>query len=309
MASTRRSSGSKQKQTKNAASPAPRKKPTRKQQQPLPDNYTPISKYRNKFDKDGDDYVPLSARTDLTGFRTDKWKDSGRIVEGENGWIEAQTPMQLEIIKAIRENQITFISGLAGTGKTFLAVAMGFAGLVDKEYDLLQLIRPPVEAGQSVGFLPGDLGEKYAPFLMPFIDNMQKICGKKTTDNLIATDRLKLSALGHIRGSTIDGFAIIDEAQNCTKGDMELLLTRLGANGKLVITGDPTQTDLKKGTSGFSHAIKLLGGKEGVGTVYLTEADCQRSGLVKEAILAYKADRDYTQQERLKVNKKKGEAA
>ena len=205
--------------------------------------------------------------------------------------LKTKTEMQSKLIRSILKNDITFASGSAGTGKTFVAIACAAKLLQEKEINKIVLLRPPVETGKSIGFLPGDMSEKFAPYLLPFYDSFLKILGNDKFQKYLEEGKIEMSPLTFIRGSTQNSFTILDEAQNCTKAEMEMFITRLGQDGKFVITGDGSQTDIKGAASGFDHAIHILEHIDGVGVVEFTEDDIVRHRIVKEAILAYRNDR------------------
>ena len=203
--------------------------------------------------------------------------------------IQPQTPGQLSIIESIQKYDVTFINGPAGTGKTFLAVAMAVKALEDKQVDKLVLVRPAVEAGENLGFLPGDLQEKIAPYLMPIYDFLQELLPEKKLLEYNEKKQIEIVPLAYMRGRTLKrSFVILDEAQNTTGHQMKMFLTRLGFNSKFVITGDASQTDLSRNQiSGFSHALQVLHNIRAISTITLGAEDVMRHGLVREIINAY----------------------
>ena len=203
--------------------------------------------------------------------------------------IQPQTPGQLSIIESIQKYDVTFIDGPAGTGKTFLAVAMAVKALEDRQVDKLVLVRPAVEAGENLGFLPGDLQEKIAPYLMPIYDFLQELLPEKKLLEYNEKKQIEIVPLAYMRGRTLKrSFVILDEAQNTTGHQMKMFLTRLGFNSKFVITGDASQTDLSRNqVSGFSHALRVLHNIKAISKITLGAEDVMRHGLVREIITAY----------------------
>lgn len=192
-------------------------------------------------------------------------------------------------IDAIRNYDIVFSIGPAGTGKTYLAMAMGVAALTKKEVHRIILTRPAVEAGEKLGFLPGDLLEKVNPYLRPLYDALHDMMDFETVSRLLEKGVIEVAPLAFMRGRTLnDSFVILDEAQNTTSEQMKMFLTRLGFSSKAVITGDITQTDLPAGkVSGLIEVREVLAGIEGIHFSYLTEVDVVRHPLVQEIIRAY----------------------
>lgn len=208
--------------------------------------------------------------------------------------IRAKTVGQKKYIDAIRKNTIVMGVGPAGTGKTFLAVAVASAALRNKEFSRIILTRPAVEAGEKLGFLPGDLQTKIDPYLRPLHDALYEMFGE-AYQKYIERGAIEIAPLAYMRGRTLDdSFIILDEAQNTTPEQMKMFLTRLGFNSKAVVTGDLTQTDLPDGKrSGLAEAVKILDGIEDIAVQRLTERDVVRHRLVQKIILAYeKYDKD-----------------
>ena len=211
------------------------------------------------------------------------------ICKGKNGGIKAKTKGQLNYIEKVRKNDIVFSIGPAGTGKTFIAVALAVDFLKQKKINKIILCRPAVEAGESLGFLPGDLKEKIDPYLNPLYDSLRYLLPEKILTNYIENKFIEVAPLAYMRGRTLDdAFIILDEAQNATLMQMKMFLTRLGVGSKSIITGDVTQIDLKrKVDSGLLQAIKILNGLEGLGFAKLNETDIVRHPLVTKIIKAY----------------------
>lgn len=203
--------------------------------------------------------------------------------------IKPKTIGQQKYIEAIKKNDIVFAVGPAGTGKTYLAVVMAIKALRGREVGRLVLTRPAVEAGEKLGFLPGDLQDKVDPYLRPFYDSLYDILGVETTQKHLERHTIEIAPLAYMRGRTLDeSFIILDEAQNTTPEQMKMFLTRLGFGSKAVITGDITQIDLPKGqVSGLVNAIDILKGVEGLGIHLLTGDDIVRHPLVEKIIQAY----------------------
>lgn len=219
-----------------------------------------------------------------------------KIAGANKEQIRAKTPGQAQALATIENSAISFITGPAGTGKTFLALCYGVYLLRKKKVKSIVLTRPPVEAGAEMGFLPGDKNEKFEPYVKPLRDNLEKIVGKAECDKLFKDGVVQAGPLNYMRGSTFDGLVILDEAQNCDRGSLEMFITRLGETGKFVITGDYEQTDLKKGVSGLKWAMDTLSGIEGIGYCEMGIDDIQRHKVVKEAILAFRRAKAIAQQ-------------
>ncbi|MCF0216435.1 MAG: PhoH family protein [Fibrobacteraceae bacterium] len=205
--------------------------------------------------------------------------------------VAPKTPSQCELVKAVEKNDIIFAKGPAGTGKTFLAVALAVASLERKEAERICLVRPAVEAGESLGFLPGDLKEKIAPYLRPIHDSLSELLPSEKLKRYEEQGAIEVAPLAYMRGRTLKrAFIILDEAQNTTTSQMKMFLTRLGPNSKAIITGDTSQVDLGKGqTSGLEHAMKILKGIPGIAQIEFKSTDVLRHHLVKDILLAYEA--------------------
>ncbi len=203
--------------------------------------------------------------------------------------IKAKTVGQRRYVEAIKKHTVTFGIGPAGTGKTFLAVAMAVRALRDKQVSRIILTRPAIEAGEKLGFLPGDLQSKIDPYLRPLYDAMYEMMGPENYQRQLEKGVIEIAPLAYMRGRTLDdSFIILDEAQNATPEQMKMFLTRLGFNSKAVITGDLTQTDLPSGQkSGLSVAVKILDGVEDIAVHAFTDRDVVRHQLVQRIIRAY----------------------
>ncbi|MEM9409811.1 MAG: PhoH family protein, partial [Planctomycetota bacterium] len=214
--------------------------------------------------------------------------------------IRPKTEGQLRYIEAIRNNEVVFAVGPAGTGKTYLAVAMAVEALKHQEIRKIVLVRPAVEAGESLGFLPGDLQAKINPYLRPLLDATNEMIGFDQMQRLVEKDVIEVVPLAYMRGRTLnDAFIILDEAQNTTIAQMKMFLTRMGNDSKIVVSGDPTQTDLpSKQKSGLRDAIHRLRKIDGVAFVKLTQSDIVRHYLVQKIVEAYEHP-DRTAQEEI----------
>ena len=203
--------------------------------------------------------------------------------------IRPRTDGQARYVKAIRNNDVVFAVGPAGTGKTYLAVATAVEALKHQEIRKIVLVRPAVEAGESLGFLPGDLQAKINPYLRPLLDATNEMIGYDQMQRLVEQDVIEVVPLAYMRGRTLnESFIILDEAQNTTIAQMKMFLTRMGNDSKIVVSGDPTQTDLPhRTTSGLKDAMRRLKSIEGVAFVRLTETDIVRHHLVQKIVEAY----------------------
>lgn len=211
------------------------------------------------------------------------------ILFTKNDVIKAKTPGQFEFIKVARKNDIVFAIGPAGTGKTYLSVALAVAAFKNHLVNKIVLCRPAVEAGESLGFLPGDFREKIDPYLRPLYDALEDMMPYEKLKYYLERNQIEIVPLAYMRGRTLNNaFVILDEAQNATALQMKMFLTRLGANSKAIITGDVTQIDLpNKKESGLVQAQNILCGIDGVAFVYFTKQDVVRHKLVKEILNAY----------------------
>lgn len=203
--------------------------------------------------------------------------------------IRCKTAGQRKYVDSMRKNDVVFGIGPAGTGKTYLAMAMAVSAFKKKEIEKIILTRPAVEAGEKLGFLPGDLKMKVDPYLRPLYDALNDLMGYETYTKLIEREAIEIAPLAYMRGRTLNNaYIILDEAQNTTREQMKMILTRMGTNSKMVVNGDNTQLDLPDGKkSGLVDAAHVLRGIDGIGFVYLTAADVVRHELVMKIIKAY----------------------
>ena len=214
------------------------------------------------------------------------------ILPGLRRVIQPKTNGQREYLRSIAEHDIVIGIGPAGTGKTYLAVAAAVDALARKRVRRIILARPAVEAGENLGFLPGDLQEKVDPYLRPLYDALEDMMPRERVEKALETRTIEIAPLAYMRGRTLsDAFVILDEAQNATGMQMKMFLTRLGVNSRAVITGDKTQIDLpNREDSGLLQVERILPGIEGIGFVYLDEGDVVRHRLVRDIIRAYAED-------------------
>ena len=247
----------------------------------------------------------LSGKTDVIGEQSVKYAidmilsgDGGSLVELGDECIclttrgkpvKAKTVGQKQYVDMISRNTIVLGVGPAGTGKTFLAVAMAVRALREKKINRIILTRPAIEAGEKLGFLPGDLQNKVDPYLRPLYDSLYEMMGAENYQRQVEKGVIEVAPLAYMRGRTLDdSFIILDEAQNCTPEQMKMFLTRLGFNSKAVVTGDLTQTDLPYGQkSGLAAAVKILSDIDDIAIHSFTERDVVRHKLVQQIILAY----------------------
>ncbi len=195
--------------------------------------------------------------------------------------VKPQNPNQQMLMDAIQEHSLVLALGPAGTGKTYLAISAAVEALEEGRVDRIVLSRPALEAGESIGYLPGDMHEKMAPFLRPLYDALTERMGAKRLRTLMAEGTIEIAPIGFMRGSTLNNaFVVIDEAQNCTYSQIKMLLTRLGWHSTMVLTGDPDQTDLLDNLSGLADIARRLEAVEGIAVARLTERDIVRHPLV-----------------------------
>jgi phosphate starvation-inducible PhoH-like protein len=239
-----------------------------------------------------DDVLRMSIEGTREGNGTGADSDTRIVLPGVRKIIQAKTTGQAEYMKLMAENDIVVAIGPAGTGKTYLAVAAAVESLARKRVRRIVLARPAVEAGESLGFLPGDMQAKVDPYLRPLYDALEDMMPHERVQKALETRTIEIAPLAYMRGRTLaDAFVILDEAQNATTAQMKMFLTRLGVNSKAVITGDKTQIDLpKREDSGLVQIERILPGIDGIGFYYLTDADVVRHRLVREIIKAYADD-------------------
>ena len=229
-----------------------------------------------------DNYIEIKTMTDKKTF----------ILHGVKGKIiKTKTPNQLKLLNSINKNDVIFAIGPAGTGKTYTSIAMAVNALKEKKVNKIILTRPAVEAGENLGFLPGDLKEKLDPYMQPLYDALKDMIPSEKLKKFIEKEIIQIAPLAFMRGRTLDNaFVILDEAQNTSHSQMKMFLTRMGANTKFIITGDPGQIDLpKKIVSGLKEALTILDSTNGIDIIYLDEKDVLRNKIVKKIINAYKS--------------------
>ena len=211
----------------------------------------------------------------------------------DNKIIRAKSFGQKYYINAIKNNDVVFALGPAGTGKTFLGVLMAVEALKKREIKKIILVRPAVEAGEQLGFLPGDLQEKIQPYIKPLYDSLHYLLGVEQVDKYIEKKIIEIAPLAYMRGRTLDdAYIILDEGQNTTIDQMKMFLTRFGNNSKIIVTGDPCQNDLKKDEiSGLIHSTSILSDIKGIKVIYLKNKDIVRHRLVRKIIEAYEERR------------------
>jgi phosphate starvation-inducible PhoH-like protein len=230
-------------------------------------------------------YIDVLVHSDLRPAHL----SSDRIATYRGKAVRAKTLGQKAYLETVRSNSITFGIGPAGTGKTYLAMALAVEALRAKQVKRLVLTRPAVEAGENLGFLPGSLVEKVDPYLRPLYDALLDMMEPERSAHLLETGVIEIAPIAFMRGRTLnDAFIIIDEAQNTTSAQMKMLLTRLGFNSKMVVTGDATQVDLPRGQSGLTHVESILTDVKGVGFSYFSGKDVVRHKLVQRIVEAYR---------------------
>ncbi|NND88410.1 MAG: PhoH family protein [Flavobacteriaceae bacterium] len=247
-----------------------------------------FAKY-NKIDENVIERVLLSRSKD--DYETSA-KSGEVLVHGVSGkLIKAQTANQRKLVDLMQKNDMVFAVGPAGTGKTYTGVALAVKALKEKQVKRIILTRPAVEAGENLGFLPGDLKEKLDPYMQPLYDALRDMIPHEKLESYIEKGVIQIAPMAFMRGRTLDNaFVILDEAQNTTHAQMKMFLTRMGKSAKFMITGDPGQIDLpRRVISGLKEALLVLKDVKGVGMIYLDDKDVIRHRLVKEVISAYKS--------------------
>lgn len=234
-------------------------------------------------------------RGDVTISTQEPIPVSDKLIElrTKKGAVKPRGLNQQRYVHSVLTNDINFGIGPAGTGKTYLAVACAVQALLNDEIERILLVRPAVEAGEKLGFLPGDLSQKVDPYLRPLYDALYEMLGFETVDKLIERNVIEVAPLAYMRGRTLNGaFIILDESQNTTREQMKMFLTRIGFGSTAVINGDPSQIDLPRGqASGLKHAIEVLDGVDGISFTYFNSKDVVRHPLVQRIVDAYdKAD-------------------
>jgi phosphate starvation-inducible protein PhoH and related proteins len=244
--------------------------------------------------KKGDVEIALRLLKDNRSADLQQFFAAGRVRAGNGRYVTPKSPNQKRYLDAVRESDLVFAIGPAGTGKTFLAVAAAVADLAEKRVERIILCRPAVEAGEKLGFLPGDMAEKVDPYFRPLYDALYQLLDRDRAAAHLERGVIEIAPLAFMRGRTLNhSFVILDEAQNTTSEQMKMFLTRLGANSKAVITGDITQVDLPPGkTSGLIEAQKVVAAIAGIRFVYFDESDVVRHPLVQNIIKAYEAYRN-----------------
>ncbi len=243
----------------------------------------------NKIDENAIERVLTSTSSDENKSSE---KASETLVHGVAGrLIKAQTVNQRKLVDASKKDDMVFAIGPAGTGKTYTGVALAVKALKEKQVKRIILTRPAVEAGENLGFLPGDLKEKLDPYMQPLYDALRDMISPEKLTHYIDNGTIQIAPMAFMRGRTLDNaFVILDEAQNTTHAQMKMFLTRMGKNAKFLITGDPGQIDLpRRITSGLKEAILVLQNVEGISVIYLDDKDVIRHKLVKKVISAYKS--------------------
>ena len=241
----------------------------------------------NRLDHRAIDSILSTSETEST----EKESETDIIVHGVNGKvIRPQTKNQIKLVSLMHKNDMVFAIGPAGTGKTYVGVALAVKALKEKQVKRIILTRPAVEAGENLGFLPGDLKEKLDPYMQPLYDALRDMIPHEKLNAFIEAGIIEIAPLAFMRGRTLDNaFVILDEAQNTTHAQMKMFLTRMGRNAKFMITGDPGQVDLpRKVSSGLKEAMLILQNVKGIAFLHLDDKDVVRHPLVRSIIDAYK---------------------
>ena len=252
---------------------------------------TMLMKHFGKYNKLDENVIERVLTSNSSEDYNTSVKSGEIIVHGVGGkLIKAQTANQRKLVESMRKNDMVFAIGPAGTGKTYTGVALAVQALKSKEVKRIILTRPAVEAGENLGFLPGDLKEKLDPYMQPLYDALRDMIPAERLESYIEKGVIQIAPLAFMRGRTLDNaFVILDEGQNTTHAQMKMFLTRMGKNAKFLLTGDPGQVDLPRRTiSGLKEALLVLKNVEGIGMIYLDDKDVIRHKLVKSVIAAYK---------------------
>lgn len=247
-----------------------------------------LSAYAERYNTLGEEVILDIVKGDAPKER----KADGVIIYGINGKpISARTPNQARLVETFSANDLTFALGPAGTGKTYIAIALAVRALKNREIRKIILSRPAVEAGEKLGFLPGDMKDKIDPYLRPLYDALEDMLPAVKLKEYMESDTIQIAPLAFMRGRTLnDAIIILDEAQNTTKHQMKMFLTRLGVNAKMIITGDATQIDLPRTVqSGLMQALRILRGVKGIGIIEYAKKDIVRHPLVQRIVDAYEA--------------------
>ncbi len=245
----------------------------------------------HRYGKVSSEKVESVLKGDKTGTHSSKDPEETIIAYGSRGKIiKPKSKNQARFVRLVGENDIVFSHGPAGTGKTFLSVALAMSALKNKQVKKIIITRPVVEAGENLGFLPGDLKEKIDPYLKPIYDALHELVPNEKLSEYFEKNIVEIAPLAYMRGRTLDNaFVLLDEAQNTTPMQMKMFLTRMGPKSKLIINGDRSQVDLKPGQkSGLDHSIDVLKKTKGIGIVEFGPEDVTRHKLVKEILEAYK---------------------
>ncbi|WP_177764940.1 PhoH family protein [Flavobacterium sp. I3-2] len=248
-----------------------------------------ITKYFQKYNTLNENIIERLIMDDLP--QQHMHKSDQILVHGVAGkLIKAMSVNQQKLVDYVNKNDMVFAIGPAGTGKTYTGVALAVRALKEKQVKRIILTRPAVEAGENLGFLPGDMKEKLDPYMQPLYDALRDMLPAQTLEDYITKGIIQIAPLAFMRGRTLDNaFVILDEAQNTTHSQMKMFLTRMGKNAKFIITGDPGQVDLpKKVNSGLKEALEILSDVDGIGVLYLDDKDIVRHRLVKHIVAAYK---------------------
>ncbi len=258
------------------------------------EKFTALMLYFEKFGRLTKTDIPKILDSDTNGSAMAPEGNSDVLVHGKNGMlIRARTANQVKLVESSKKNDLVFAIGPAGTGKTYTAVALAVRALKNKEIQRIILTRPAVEAGENLGFLPGDLKEKLDPYMQPLYDALGDMLPTQKLLQYIEERIIEIAPLAFMRGRTLNNaFAILDEAQNTTPGQLKMFLTRMGASSKFIVTGDITQIDLPKNqTSGLMHSQNILNKIPGIDFVYLDKSDIIRHKLVSRIIDAYSKEK------------------